>query len=74
MNRLSRWLQDRRWAANMVRARRWRRRLKSRKQREVFDRALVAPNKTIYDVTVQDVCDAMWASSMIGIAEGRDPT
>ena len=54
-NRLELWLQDRRWAANMRRARRWRRGL-AFSQRRRFDESLRHPlgNNLI------DYPDAIW--------------
>src|ERR1700722_1444240 len=69
------WLQDKRWAANMIRARRERRRLKTFSQKEVFDDVL-RPRcsqdlwikgfypypDALYEITARDVGRAMVAA------------
>jgi hypothetical protein len=69
------WLADKRWAANAMRARRWRR-LLSPEQREIFDDVLrrlgpdgwAAPPRAypdaLYEITIDDVCRAMIASRL----------
>ena len=64
-------LADKRWAANAMRARRWRRGL-APEQRKIFDAALrrgsaLYPD-AIYEITVDDLCRAMIASRL-----GRSP-
>ena len=71
---LAQWIEDRRWAANALRARRWRRTLNS-SRRIKFDDALrprasvnshgkvtVAYPDAFYHLTIHDLCRAIWES------------
>lgn len=71
VNRLAQWINDRRWAANVRRARAWRRGLLF-SQREAFDAALrpriegepgkvIAYPDALYYVTIDDLVRAMEA-------------
>ena len=73
MTRFSQWLNDWRWAANMRRARAWRREC-SLSQRVSFDKALrprikgepgmiVAYPDAVYHITIDDLVRAMMASA-----------